>query len=147
MEGKRDRCGQTSPGKERGNETGNVVIAHGSVKFCKLTPIDVADESKEPLYGHETDRDCVAPSHVDASRDFFFSSPNEQCGGGGKGRRCQIYLFPCLIDQERNWPQSKLIFRVGNQYAECEKQQQQSFHMADLVQPSKHGHLCLRTYI
>ena len=38
-------------------ETGKVVIAHGSVEFCEATPIGLADESKEPLYGRETDRD------------------------------------------------------------------------------------------
>ena len=34
-----------------------VVIAHGSVEFCEATPIGLADESKESLYGGETDRD------------------------------------------------------------------------------------------
>ena len=51
------RGGQTSPGEERGNETGKVAIAHGSVEFCEATPIGLADESKESLYGRETDRD------------------------------------------------------------------------------------------
>ena len=32
------------------------VIAHGSVEFCKATPIGLADESRESLYGRETDR-------------------------------------------------------------------------------------------
>ena len=54
---KRRRRGQTSPGEERGKETGKVVIAHGSVEFCEATPIGLADESKEFLYGRETDRD------------------------------------------------------------------------------------------
>ena len=39
------RRGQTSPGEERGNETGKVAIAHGSVEFCEATPIGLADES------------------------------------------------------------------------------------------------------
>ena len=39
------RRGQTSPGEERGNETGKVVIAHLSVEFCEATPIGLADES------------------------------------------------------------------------------------------------------
>ena len=43
--------------EKRGNEIGNVVIAHGSVEFCEATPIGLADESKESLYGRETDRD------------------------------------------------------------------------------------------
>ena len=53
VEGRRGRRGQTSPGEERGNETGKVVIAHGrSVEFCEATPIGLADESKESLYGN-----------------------------------------------------------------------------------------------
>ena len=36
---------ETSPGEERGNETGKVAIAHGSVEFCEATPIGLADES------------------------------------------------------------------------------------------------------
>ena len=31
--------------EERGNETGKVAIAHGSVEFCEATPIGLADES------------------------------------------------------------------------------------------------------
>ena len=57
MEKRRGRGGQTPPGEEIGNEIGKVVIAHGSVEFCDATPIGVADESKESLYGRETDRD------------------------------------------------------------------------------------------
>ena len=57
MEKRRGRRGQTSPGTERGNETGEVVIAHGSVEFCEAIPIGLADETKESLYGRETDRD------------------------------------------------------------------------------------------
>ena len=36
---------QTSPGEERGNETGKVVIAHGSVEFCEATPIGLLSGS------------------------------------------------------------------------------------------------------
>ena len=57
MEEIRYRRGQISPGEERSNETGKVVIAHGSVEFCEATPVGLADESKESLYGRETDRD------------------------------------------------------------------------------------------
>ena len=58
MEKRRGRRGQTLPVEERGNETGKVVIAHGSsVEFREATSIGLADESKESLYGHETDRD------------------------------------------------------------------------------------------
>ena len=31
--------------EKRGNETGKVAIAHGSVEFCEATPIGLADES------------------------------------------------------------------------------------------------------
>ena len=58
VEGRRGRRGQTSPGEERGNETGKVAIAHGSsVEFCEATPIGQADDTYESLYGRETDRD------------------------------------------------------------------------------------------
>ena len=42
---KRKTRPQTSPGEERGNETGKVAIAYGSVEFCEATPIGLADES------------------------------------------------------------------------------------------------------
>ena len=54
---KEEERGQTSPGEERGNKTGKVAIAHGSVEFCEATPIGLTDESKESLYGRETNRD------------------------------------------------------------------------------------------
>ena len=57
MEGRRGRRGQTSPGEDRGNETGKVAIAHGSVEGCEAAPIGRADESYESLYGREADRD------------------------------------------------------------------------------------------
>ena len=47
-------------GKERSNETGKVVIAYGSVEFCRATPFGLVDESKESLYGRETDRDLLS---------------------------------------------------------------------------------------
>ena len=35
-----------------------------------------------------------------------------------------LFSFPCSADHERYWPPcNKVVFRVGNQYAECEKQQ------------------------
>ena len=46
-----------SPGEERNNETGKLVIADGSVEFCEATPIGLVDEPKVSLYGRETDRD------------------------------------------------------------------------------------------
>ena len=57
MEKRRGRRGQTSQGEERGNDIGKVVIAHGSIEFCGATSIGLAGESKESLYGRETDRD------------------------------------------------------------------------------------------
>ena len=54
----RGRRGQTSPGEERGNETGKVFIVHGRVELCEATPMGLADESKESLCRlHETGRD------------------------------------------------------------------------------------------
>ena len=44
-------------GEKAGNETGKVVIAHGSVELCETTPNGLVDESKESLYGRETSRD------------------------------------------------------------------------------------------
>ena len=36
-----------------------------------------------------------------------------------------FFFFPCSADhEERDWPPCKVVFRVGNQCAECEKQQQ-----------------------
>ena len=45
VEGRRGRRDLTSPGEERGNETGKVALAHGNVEFCEATPIGRADES------------------------------------------------------------------------------------------------------
>ena len=74
---------------------------------------------------------------MDASRDFLFLflffifSPNEQRGGGGRGGGGGslpdffLFFFPFSADHERDWPPCKVVFfRVGNQCAECEKQQQ-----------------------
>ena len=57
MEERRGRRGLTSPGEERSNETGNLIIADGSVEFCEATPIGLVDEPKVSLYGRETDHD------------------------------------------------------------------------------------------
>ena len=43
--------------------------------------------------------------------------------GGGYAARLILFSFPCSADHERDWPPCKVVFRVGNQYAECEKQQ------------------------
>ena len=42
--------------KREAIETGKVDIAHGRVEFREAKPIGLADESKESLYGRETDR-------------------------------------------------------------------------------------------
>ena len=57
MEEIRGTRDEISPGEERDNETGKVVITHGRVKFREATTFGPADESKEILYGRETDRD------------------------------------------------------------------------------------------
>ena len=57
MEERRGRHGLASPEEERDYETGKVAIAHGSVEFCEAMPIGLVDESKESLYGRETDQD------------------------------------------------------------------------------------------
>ena len=58
MEERRGRRCKISPREERGNETsGKIVVAHGRVEVCEATTIGLADESKESLYGRETDRD------------------------------------------------------------------------------------------
>ena len=60
--------------EKRGNEIRQVIIAHGSVEFCEATPIGLIEESKESLYGRETDRDL-------------------RSAGGGGGVRCQTFFF------------------------------------------------------
>ena len=107
------------------NKSGKLVISNGSVEFCEATPIGLVDEPKVSLYGRMTDRDlCVAP--VDATRDFYLFSPNEhRWRGMYAARLLLLFSFPCSADHEQDWPPCKVVFfRVGNQYAECEKQQQ-----------------------
>ena len=56
---------------------------------------------------------CLAPRHVDASRDFFFFSPNEQRAGEGGGGAARLFLFsffPCSADHERDWPPCRVVF-------------------------------------
>ena len=60
-------------------------------------------------------------------------SPKEQ-RGEGRGALPDFlfsFLFPCPADHEYDWPPCKVVlFRVGNQYAECEKL---PFRTTDLV--------------
>ena len=56
---------------------------------------------------------------------FILFSPNEQHWGGGDALILFIvFYFPSLADHEWDWSPCKIVFRVGNQYAECKKQQQ-----------------------
>ena len=53
---------------------------------------------------------------------LFFFPPNEQRAAAAGGRRCQtlfFLFFPCSTDHDRDWPPYKVVFRVGNQCAEC----------------------------
>ena len=43
--------------KRKATLGGKCYIVGGRVEFCEATPIDLADESKESLYGCETNRD------------------------------------------------------------------------------------------
>ena len=44
-----------------------------------------------------------------------------------------LFSSPCSADHERDWPPCKVVFRVGNQYAECEKQQQTTYEFTCMV--------------
>ena len=62
---------------------------------------------------------------------FISFSPNEQRGeGGGEGGGCAarpplFFIFPVPQTTSGIGHRVRIVFRVGNQYAECEKQQQQ----------------------
>ena len=43
--------------KREATGLGFFFIVHGRVEFCEATPMGLADESKESLYGRETSRD------------------------------------------------------------------------------------------
>ena len=76
--------------EKRGNETGKVVITHGSVELCEATPIGLADESKESLYGRETDRGLRS---AQVCMVFILFSPNEQRVCGGRGCAARLFLL------------------------------------------------------
>ena len=61
---------------------------------------------------------------------FIFSlfPPFEQRGGGGEcaAKLFLLLSFPCSAYDERDWPTYKAVFRGGNQYAQCEEQQQRT---------------------
>ena len=60
---------------------------------------------------------------------FIFSERAARGGGGGGGMRCQTFSFSVFFPVQQTTSgighRVKYFFRVGNQYAECEKQQQQ----------------------
>ena len=67
---------------------------------------------------------------------FIFYERAAWGGGGGGGVRCQTFYFfsfPCSADHERDWPPCKAVFRVGNQYAECEKKNVHLFTNYNIV--------------
>ena len=78
------------------NETGEVVIAHGSVDFCEATTIGLVDDPRRI----ET---CVVPGHVGTSHDIYFVlfSPNEQRGQGGCAARLSLFVFFFLFRRPR----------------------------------------------
>ena len=55
---------EDAAGEERGNETGKVAISYGSVEFCEATPIGLADESQQSLYGRETGQDHLRNANL-----------------------------------------------------------------------------------
>ena len=81
-------------------------------------------------------------------RVIFYFSPNEQCGGWGAGYAARLLLlfsFPCSADHERDWP--PYFFRVGNQFAECEKKQHYYLHVDEATIFAPHGVILHRRYI
>ena len=90
MKGRRGRRGQTSPGEERGNETGKVAIAHGSVEFCEATPIGLDMRMRR----------------VTRFIFYFFRTSSALGGGGERGaaRLFFFFFFLCSADHERDWP-------------------------------------------
>ena len=56
---------------------------------------------------------CVAPRHVDASRDFdfdFLRTSSVEGGGGALPDFLFFILFPCSADHERDWLPCKVLF-------------------------------------
>ena len=63
---------------------------------------------------------CIAPRHVDASRelyDFFFERAAR--GGGALPHLLCCSLFPVQQTTSGIGHRVKSLFRVGNQYAKC----------------------------
>ena len=58
---------------------------------------------------------CVAPRHIDTSRDFYFISSERAVWGVGGGGGCAarlflLFYFPCSTDNERDWSPCKVVF-------------------------------------
>ena len=92
-------------------------------KCCRIAP------TKKAILVFVIPRGVLNSSKYFSLPPFFFASsifpPNEQCGGGGGrgGGKLPDFIFSSLFspsaDHERNWLPCKVVFRVGNQYAEC----------------------------
>ena len=103
---------------------------------CEATPIGLVDLTKESCMGARPTETCVAPRHVDASRDallsicsfrvlcctrplfcficilFYFLRTSSVGVGGGRGapRLSGFWFsFPCSADHERDWPPCKVV--------------------------------------
>ena len=63
------------------------------MEFYEATPISLVNELKESYMGGRRSETCVAPRHVDASRDFVLLYPNKQ-RGGALSDFLFCYIFP-----------------------------------------------------
>ena len=111
MEEIRVRRGHTSPGDERSNEAGKLVIAHGSLAFFKATLFDLVDEPKKSLYGREIDRDLRRSCRCVACFFTLFFLRTSSMGGWGGMLPYLFLLFssPCSADHERDWSPCKVV--------------------------------------
>ena len=88
--------------------------------FAKRHPLAWSTSRRNPCTDARRTETCVAPRHVDASRDIYFIfSERAAWGGGGcaAARLSFLVSFPCSADYERDWPPCKVLFRVDNQFA------------------------------
>ena len=74
--------------------------------------------------GGATPGGTAEPTSRDQNKRQERGQGKESAPGGG-GALPDFFFFSCSADHERDWPPCKVVFRVGNQCAECEKQQQQ----------------------
>ena len=100
------------------------------VKLTIVTHLSFSERiaiARYPCTDARPTKTCIAP--VDASGFFIIIIflRTSSVGGGGGGYTAKpflLFFFPCSANHERDWLLCKVVFRVGNQYAECEKQQQ-----------------------